>query len=135
MFVRAKFQVDDVVNTAVLVGLASVDTTPLASLVSNFIGFYKASGAAALVGGVRKSGTTTSVALGNMVNATYVDVTLYYSADSGNWSVFLNDVYQGAITTASVSPTANLAPTIALLNATAASHSISLDWFMVAKQR
>lgn len=131
----AQFQVDDVVNSAILVGLAAVDTTPLGSIDANWIGFYKASGAAALVGGVSKAGTITSVALGNMVNATNVSVVMYYSATSGNWQVFLNNVLQGTISTASVTPTVALAPTLDILNASAAAHALSVDWVQASIQR
>ena len=137
----ASFEVDDVVNTALFVGLGAVDTTPLSSIDANWIGFYKASGAAALVGGVSKAGTITSVALGNMVNATFVSVAMRYSAtgtpeqQAGTWQVFLNDLLVGTLATASITPTVALAPTIALLNASAAAHVLSVDWMHASIQR
>ena len=135
MIVAARFKVDDATNTALLIGLASTDTTPVASLPTNGIYFYKAGAAASLIASARKAGSSTSVTLGNMADDTFVEAVFRYSADTGNWQAFLNDALIGTISTASVSPTALLAFTIGLLNASAAAHVLSVDWLMVAKQR
>lgn len=131
----AKFKLSDATNAACVVGLASVDTTPVASLPTNGVFFYKAGGAATLLASSRKAGTSTSVTLGSMVDDTYVSVVMYYSADTGNWRCFLNDALIGTITTSSISPTAALTPTIGLLNASAAAHVLSVDYMHIAVQR
>lgn len=142
MLLAAKFAVDDVVNSALLVGIGTVDTTPLASQIANFIGFYKASGAADLIAECRIAGVTTSIDLGNMVNNTYVNCTLFYQASpvpgsnvGGVWRAFLNDILLGSFTAASNTPTGVLAKTIGILNASAVAHALSVDYLQVSKQR
>lgn len=135
MMVAARFKVDDATNTALLIGLASTDTTPVASLPSDGIFFYKAGAATALVASARKSGTSTSVACGAMADDTYLEAVFRYRADTGNWHAFINDVSVGTFAGSSVSPTAGIGMTIGLLNASAAAHVLSVDWLFISKQR
>lgn len=141
MIIAAGFKVDDAINTALLIGLASVDTTPVASLPTNGIYFYKAGAATSLIASVRKAGASTSQTIGAMADDTYVDVVFRYSAtgndvqQAGTWQAFLANNLIGTLTTASISPTAALAMTIGLLNASAAAHVLSIDYIQVAKQR
>ena len=135
MVVMSKFKVDDATNTALLIGLASTDTTPVASLPTNGIYFYKAGGATSLIASARKAGASTSVTLGAMADDTYLNAVFFYTAADGYWQAFLDDVLIGTVTTASISPTAGVTPTIGLLNASAAAHILSVDYLFIAKQR
>jgi hypothetical protein len=134
-FLAARLKVSDATNTALLVGLASIDTTPVASLPTDGIYFYKAAASTSLLASVRKAGASTSVTLGTMANDTFVDVAFMYTAADGYWRAYLNDVLIGTITTASVSPTNPVTKTIGLLNASAVAHVLTVDNLNVAKQR
>lgn len=135
MVVAARFKSAAVVDQAIVIGLAIADTSPAASLPANGIFFYKADGAATLVASVRKAGASTSVSLGSMVADTFVDVVLFYTAADGTWRAYLNGTMIGALSTASISPTAALAPTMALLNGDAVANVLTVDRLIVAKQR
>jgi len=133
--VYAKFKVSDATNTALLVGLASADTTVVASLPTNGIYFYKASGATSLIASVRKAGTSSSVTLGAMADDTYVEAALRFNSTLNTWSALLNNVLIGTLTTDAISPTAGVTPSIGLLNASAVAHVLSVDFMHIAVQR
>jgi hypothetical protein len=131
----ARFKVSDATNTALIIGMAIADTTPVASLPANGIFFTKAAASTSLLASVRKAGVSTSVTLGAMADDTFVEVAMVYTAADGYWRAYLNDVLIGSFNTASVSPTVGLTKTIGLLNATAIAHVLSVDNLNVAKQR
>lgn len=133
--VAARFKLGAVIDQAAVIGVAITDTSPAASLPVNGIFFYKADGAAALIASVRKAGASTSIALGNMVADTFVDVMLFYTAADGTWRAFSGGNLVGSVSTASISPTAALAPTLALLNGDAVANVLTVDRLIVAKQR
>lgn len=135
MLLSARFKVSHATNTALLIGLSSTDTTPVASLPTNGIYFYKASGAASLIASARKAGASTSVTIGDMVADTYVEVVFRFVTATGMWQAFLNDALVGSISTADISPTATLVVTLGLLNASAVAHVLSVDYLQVSQQR
>lgn len=135
MLLAARFKLSDATNAACLIGIASTDTTPVASLPTNGIYFYKAGGATSLIASARKAGTSTSVTLGAMADDTYVDVVFRFDSNTETWQAFLNNAMIGSFSTSSVSPTAALAVTIGLLNASAAAHVLSVDWLQISQQR
>lgn len=130
----ANFKTSDATNDALIVGLCSTDTTPASSLPTSGIFFTKAAASTSLIASIRIAGVSTSVTLGAMADSTNVEATLFYSADTGLWRAFFNNVSQGTMTAASNTPTATLAVTIGHQNATALS-LLSIDNFHAAKQR
>lgn len=135
MVVSARFKSAAVIDQAIVVGVAIADTSPGASLPLNGIFFYKADTAAALVAVVRKAGVSTTVALGDMVADTFVDVTMFYTAADSTWRVFSGQTLIGSISTASISPIVALAPTMGLLNGDTVANVLTVDRLIVAKQR
>ena len=135
LVVSTRFKLSAVVDQAAVVGLAIADTSPGASLPANGIFFYKADGAAALIASVRKAGASTSVALGNMVADTFINVSLFYTAGDHTWRAFVNDTLIGSFSTLDVSPIVALAPTIGLLNGDTVANVLTIDRLIVAKQR
>jgi hypothetical protein len=133
--VKARFKLSDATDSGIVIGLATVDTTPVASLPTNGMFFYKASGAAALTAQMRSSGTATSLSVATMANDTFVTVAFVYIASLGIWAVYLNDAYVAQSSTVSNFSTAALAITIGLLNGAAAAKTLTLDYVLTAKQR
>lgn len=134
MFVGGRFKISSVANAALILGLAVEDTTPVASLPTDGVWFSKPAGAD-LDFTVRKSSSSSTVAVTDaMADDTFVTAVLAYTAEDGYWRAFLDDVQKGTLTTASISPTSALAPTIGLLNASTDAHVLSVDWMFFAKQ-
>lgn len=136
MVIGARFKVSNATQSDVLIGLAITDTSPLASLPSDGLFFYKADDAATLVAQLRKNGTATSVSVGTMSDDTYVEVFLVYNSSVGSWQTFLNGNLVATTTTlTNVVDDEELAVTIALQNGNAAARLLSVDWLLVAKSR
>lgn len=138
MFLQFTFNVDDATNSSVFLGLEQVTATPFTFLDS--IGFYKASGATALVAQFKSGATVVTIPctnLGAVVAATQYDCVLAYTAVDGIWRAWVNANYQGSLTAAQSAGTStnNLTSTIALLNASAAAHTLIVDYFFVSKVR
>lgn len=132
---NARFKVSDATNTGFVIGLAIADTTPVASLPANGIFFNKVAASTSLLGNLRASAASSTVTLGTLANDTYVQAAFNYSAATGYWQGYLNDVLVGSLTTAPTAPSVALAPTIGLLNATALAHVLSIDYIQLAQQR
>lgn len=134
MVLVARFKVSNATNAALLIGLAATDTAPVASLPANGIYFYKAGGSTSLLASLRASAASQSVTLGAMANDTYVEAAFVYNSSTGYWQAFLNGALIGS-NTSPTTPSAALAPTIGLLNASAVAHVLSIDYLMVAQAR
>jgi len=132
---QCRFKVSVAATTGALVGLAATDTTPVASLPANGIFFNKTSASAALLANIRKAGVSTTIALGNVADDTFVDCVLYFSSTKNTWAAYLENALVGTISTDAVTPTVALAPTIGVLNGAAAALVLSVDKFFAAKQR
>lgn len=132
---EARFKVSVAATTGALVGIADTDTAPVASLPTNGIFFNKTSASAALLANIRKAGASTTIALGDVADDTYVTCVLYYSGSKGTWQAFLNNALVGSVSTASITPTVAMAPTIGVLNGDTAALVLSVDKLFVAKQR
>ena len=135
MFMQFSINVDDATNSAVFVGLEQVTTTPITFLDS--LGFYKASGATALVFQSKSGATVVSVPCGNITAATAIDCVAAYTAVDGIWRVFVAGNYVGSLTVAQSAGTSTnpLTPTFALLNASAAAHTLTVDYMFISKLR
>lgn len=132
---EARFKVSVAATTGALIGVADTDTTPVASLPTNGIFFNKTSASAALLANIRKAGSSTTIAMGNVADDTFVSCVLYYNSTLGTWQAFLDNVLVGTLSTASISPTVNMAQTIGILNGDTAALVLSVDKMFVAKQR
>ena len=130
----ARFKVSNATNTALLIGLGSTDTTPVASLPTNGVYFYKAAASTSLLASLRASGTSQSVTLGTLANDTYVEAAFVYNSSTGYWQGFLDGVLIGS-NTSPTTPSAAMALTMGLLNASAVAHVLSIDYLMVAQAR
>lgn len=130
-----RFKVSDATNTGLIIGLAVADTTPVASLPANGIFLNKVAASTSLLGNLRASAASSTVTLGTMANDTYVTAAFNYSAATGYWQGYFNDVLIGSLTTSPTAPSVALAPTIGLLNATAIAHVLSIDYIHLAQQR
>lgn len=135
LIMTARVKASHATNTAWLVGAATVDTTVVASLPTNGLYFYKASGATSLIASTRKAGTSSSVTLGNTVADTFDTMSLIYTASDGVWRAGFNGVVKGSITTTTNSPTAGLCVSIGLLNASAVAHVLTVDYLTVMVAR
>lgn len=136
MVISARFKVSDATQSDLLIGLAITDTSPLATLPTDGLFFYKADGAATLTAQLRKNGTATSLAVGTMANDTYVEVALVFNSSLGRWQTFLNGVLVASTTTlTNVVDDEEIAVTISVQNGEAAAKTLSVDWLMVAKAR
>jgi hypothetical protein len=136
MVIAARFKLDEVLQSDLLVGLAITDTSPLATLPSDGLFFYKNDGAAALTAELRKDSTSTSLAVGNMVADTYVEVAMVYNAAALQWKVFLNGSPVASTTTlTNVVDDEELTLTISLQNGEAVAKVLSIDYLFVAKAR
>ncbi len=135
-WLRARFKLSDVTDSDALIGLAITDTSPLASLPSDGVFFYKADDAAALVVQVRKDGTASTISLGNMTADTFVTCELYYDGKT-TFMAFVNGVHTGTnITSVTNMPDdEELTVTIAVQAGSAAADTLSVDFVEVLMER
>lgn len=134
---RAK--VDDATNAAFLLGLAAVDTSPIASLPSDFAAFYKPSGAATLDFRTAASSAAlvTQSAIATLANDTYYTMEMFYDGLS-EISLYVNGLQVSGPSPAAFAallPTANLELTLALQNGTAAARTMSVDYALAYMDR
>ena len=126
----------DVLNTAILLGLAVVDTTPIASLPTGGMFIYKAAASLFPQGYSRAAsvGSNTAQSQTAMVNATQVDLSIQYIAADNAIRLMIGDA--GFRLPAPMTlPGALLAPTISIRNGTAGAKTMALDWWYAAKER
>lgn len=136
LLMKVRFMVSDATQSDLLVGAAITDTSPLASLPSDGIFFYKADGSTSLVAHIRKDGTSTTLSLGAMANATMAEAALVYNAQTATWSAYFNGVRTASTTTSTNAPNdEDIAVTISLQNGEAAAKTMTVDYLMIAKQR
>lgn len=139
---KARIKASNATTLAWLVGVATVDTTVVASLPTDGIYFYKASGAASLIASVRKAGTSSSVTLGTVVADTFNTMSLHYTPTGsvangpGNlWRMYLDGNLVGGISNTTNTPTNSLCVSIGLLNAATTAHVLTVDYLNIMVQR
>lgn len=155
LFFLTRLQLSDVVNSVVIAGVCNVTATPFTAI-SDGIYFSKPNLAATLSIVTVVGGTAVTTALPaasyNLVNATNIDLAFYVDW-YGNVNVFTSAnmvgfVFQSGtgatlptrgrvlqLATPSLS-TANLAPTLAVSNGTAAAaKTMTVDFHLTAKER
>jgi hypothetical protein len=137
-FFGARLQVDSAANTQFLAGLTSVATAPIGTPPANGIFFLKPAGGQVTFR-LRKATVNTDLVIPltslTVADATYVELVAAYTVVDGFWRVYANGVLVGSISTASVTPTVLMTYGFSLLNASAAAHTLTADWLLVAKTR
>lgn len=139
LFLAARFMLDDVTQSDFAIGLinASADATVLANSVDGIF-FLKADDAATVTLYSRQDNTTGSVnsgAIATLVNATMVELACYY--DGGDRIYYaVNGTVGGYITVSSaLLPNANVTPTFALKNGSAAARTATVDYMFAFQER
>lgn len=135
LIMKTRFKLSTATTNVALIGAATVDTTLAASLPTDGLYFLKATGVATLTANVRKAGSSTSIALGTVADDTFCTASMVYTAIDGTWRGYFNGALTGVNATASISPTAGLSPGIALLNAAATAHVLTVDYLNIMVQR
>lgn len=136
MWCKARFKISEATKCSLILGMAAVDTTPLDD--ANGLFWIKAAASTTLQFKAVNTSTATAANVGTLANNTYVTVGFHYSANSGLFRLFFNDVYAGTIPLTNVPATSTaLALTLGALNGTSqgTGATLSIDYFMVAKQR
>lgn len=134
-----RLKASEVTDFEILVGLAAVDTSPIASLPADGAYFYKADDAATWAFQTRGSSAAlqTSSNLATQVVNTFQKLAMYY--DGGvTIQLFIDGAKVGTITGASFAalfPTADLAVTIAVQAGAAAAKTMTIDYGLVAMER
>lgn len=133
-WLRSRFKISDVTEADMIIGAYITDTSPLASLPSDGIYFYKADGSTSLLFSVRKNGTSSSVTMGTLVADTFVIAMAHW--DGVQWNVWLDTSPVGTITdTTNVVDDEELAVGIAIQNGEAVAKTLSIDYLLVSKER
>lgn len=134
MWLRARFKVSDATESDLILGLYITDTSPLASLPSDGLYFYKADGSTSLLFSVRKNGTSSSTTLGTLVSDTYVVAMAYW--DGNQWNAWFDTTPAAPITdTTNVVDDEELAIGMAVQNGEAVAKTLSVDYLLVSKHR
>jgi len=134
-WMRARFKVSDATQSDLMIGLAITDTSPLESLVSDGVYFYKADGAATLSLEVRKDTAASSANIATMVDDTYLKAEMYYDGAS-TWRVWLNGAEVSSVTSATNMPDdEELAVTIAVQNGAGAAKDLHVDFVEILMER
>ena len=136
-FGRIKIRTDDVINGAILAGLALTDTTPLDATDGIFI--IKADAAAAVlltVANAATAGNRETLALGSMVNDTFFTVDLFYDGGDRLYAA-VNGAMIGYLTySTTYVPDVAVTPTFFRSNGAAgASEILDIDTLWFAQER
>lgn len=143
MWCKARFKVSNATNTALMIGLAVTDITPLDA--ADGIFFIKADASTTLQFKAIKTGVgNTTATVGTLANDTYVTVGFAY-LPNGDYTgsgyplcnIYLNDVRVGQLTSFTNFPATELALTFGVQNGAAGSppFTSSTDYLFVAKER
>jgi hypothetical protein len=140
MVFAARFKISNATNGLLVIGLATVDTSPIASLPANGLIFSKPASTTTLSGVVRSGSASVSASGAAMADDTYVVASIFYTAADGKMTFYQNTIAGGISAypiTGWTAPVAGqlLAPTIAVQNNTAAAQTLTVDWMLAAKAR
>lgn len=143
MWCKARFNVSNATNTALMIGLAVTDTTPLDA--ADGIFFIKADASTTLqFKAIKTAVGNTTATVGTLANNTYVTVGFAYlpKGDATGTGIpvcnlYLNDVLVGQVTSFTNFPATELALTFGVQNGAAGSppFTAAFDYLMVAKER
>lgn len=131
-WIKARFSVGDAIQSDLIIGLHSTDTTPLDA--THRFAFISEDGSAALFFNV-DDGTTDadSGTVATLADDTFVVVGAYYDG-AGSIALFLNDAHVATMTDVDV-PGGELAIGIGYLNGAAGAETSDFDYILVAKER
>lgn len=132
---KCRFKVSNATQSDVVFGLQIRDTTPLD--VTDGIYFLKADDATSISLICRKNATTgsTSVAVGNLADDTYITLGWYYDGvDSVKG--YVNDVHAGTVSaTSDFLPDTELTVSFGVQNGSAGAKTMTVDYVYAAKKR
>ena len=128
---KARFSVSNATNAALIIGLIQTTTTPLT--VTDGLYFSKAAASTTLNMLTTASSSSSTVSVGTLANATYVNVGWHYDGNQ-TITVFLNNQKVGATGITNL-PTANLNLTMAVSNGTAAANTLNVDYIGAFNER
>ena len=132
MWIKARFQVGDAIQSDLIIGLHSTDTTPLDATLR--FAFISEDGSAALFFNVDDDTTDAdSGTVATLEDDTFITVAAYYDG-KGNIALFANDVQVASMTDVDV-PGAELAVGFGYLNGAAGAETTDLDYLCVIKER
>lgn len=131
-FIKARFQVGDAIQSDLIVGLHSTDTTPLDATLR--FAFISEDGSAALFFNVDDDTTDAdSDTVATLEDDTWIEVAAYYDG-KGSISLYADGVKVDTMTDVDV-PGAEMAMGIGYLNGAAGAETTDFDYIMVAKER
>jgi hypothetical protein len=128
---KMRFSISNATNAALTLGLIQTTTTPLT--VTDGIYFAKAAASTTLTAKVAKASAISTVNVGTLANATYVNVGWHYNGTS-SLDVYLNNTKVGTLPLTNL-PTANLNLTMAVANGTAAANTLNVDYIFASTER
>jgi hypothetical protein len=132
LFFKARFRVDSAANANFVIGLQSVDTTPL--VVDHGVYFLKEGNNATLTFDV-KTTTATSTDVGTVVDDTWIEGAFMYNGrDAVQCFVGGARVADVVVTNLPAAATI-LTPSFGVLNRTAAVRTMDVDYIFIAKER
>ena len=131
-FIKARFSVGDAIESDLIIGLHSTDTTPLDATLR--FAFISEDGSASLFFNVDDNTTDSdSSSVATLADDTFVTVAAYFDGIS-TIELFLNDAKVTTMTDVDV-PGAEMAMGFGYLNGAAGAETSDFDYLLVAKER
>lgn len=134
-WMSVRFQVSDATQSDLFLGLASVDTSPVASLPTSYAAFVKDDDAATIL--FKTSAGYNTGALATVTAATWMRCSLYYDGALGI-QIWIDGalVHSGSVASFSaLFPSAVVLPTLALQNGEAVAKTATYDYFLAGMDR
>lgn len=132
LWFKTRFKVSNATNSAIVIGLQVVDTTPLS--VSDGVYFNKAAASTTLnLLTIKTAVGTTTTAIATLADDTFVTVGYYY--DGGTTiTAYANDASVASFTNTNM-PAVSLTVSIGVANGTAAANTLTVDYILASKSR
>lgn len=131
-WMKMRFQVGDAIQSDMIIGLHSTDTTPLDA--THRFAFITEDGSAAMFFNVDDNTTDAdSDTVVTLADDTFVVLGMYYDG-AGTIALYLNDVKITTMTSVGV-PSGEMAVGIGYLNGAAGAETTDIDYLMVVKER
>jgi hypothetical protein len=132
MWIKARLQVGDAIQSDLIVGLHSTDTSPLDATLR--FAFISEDGSASVFFNVDDNSVDAdSASVATLADDTFLTLGAYYDG-KGNIQLFANDVHVTTMTGVAV-PGAELAVGFGYLNGAAGAETTDLDYILVVKER
>lgn len=132
LWIKARLQVGDAIQSDLIVGLHSTDTTPLDATLR--FAFISEDGSANVFFNVDDNTTDAdSTTVATLADDTFIDLAAYYDG-KGNIELFANDAKITTMTGVSV-PGAEMAVGFGYLNGAAGAETTDFDYLLVVKER